>query len=682
MRTSARRLFAGYAALLAALPAASHAEVPAEAPPPVLRAAARGGAVVIDHAALVAYAADADNAALHRIDLLSGRVVTTALRCAPEQVALLGDGRVAVALRACNRVEVIDLDALGEGTVVASVEVAAEPVGLAVTPRGEILVTSAWGHALTALDGETLATRFTLDLGREPRSVTVTGDGRRAFVTHAVGDTVTSVDLFPAEGAEGPAAHPVRALGGRYRNRVDGAVGAGTLHPSASLAFASVMNEEGTRLFVPHLAVQNGTEAVRVVSGGYGGVAVEEDTSVASVAVLSVQDEQVLGAAGSTGRARPAPAPIPAQAKATGEVAQQQADALQDILGQLDNNAMPQGTAMAMASPAPQAPVHISINPFSNTSVAPAGSPSRQATAAAVLGDALYVTSYGTGELVELDARSLDPAMATRRAFAVGDGPAGVDVDPATRTAVVWNQFSHDLAIVSLASGEVERIPVAGDPLPRDVAAGRRLFFSELDHSVSRDGRACASCHPDGRDDGLVWKLGGGPRQTPTLVGRLERGPYGWLGKHTTLEGNMNETMSRLGGTGMSAPHLAELAAYMRRGLLTPQRSAPSVHDAALADRGKELFESEAVGCGGCHVLGEGTSDHKPHDVGSHAKDDSDKAFRTPPLLFLANTAPYFHDGRYATLEAVLDDNLDRMGSTTQLSANDRGALLAFLRTL
>ena len=80
--------------------------------------------------------------------------------------------------------------------------------------------------------------------------------------------------------------------------------------------------------------------------------------------------------------------------------------------------------------------------------------------------------------------------------------------------------------------------------------------------------------------------------------------------------------------------------------------------------------------------LGGGTSDRKPHDVGSHASGDSDKAFRTPPLLFLAGTAPYFHDGRYATLEAVIDDNLDRMGSTTQLTAGDRGALLAFLRTL
>ena len=636
MRSQARRLFAGYAALLCALPALAHAEV--------LRAPARGGAVVVDHQALVAYAADSDNAALHRVDLLSGAVVTTPLRCAPEQVVLLGEGRVAVSLRACNRVEVIDLDAAGEGTVVASTEVAAEPFGLALTARGEILVTSAWGHALTALDSETLAARFRLDLGREPRSVTATLDGRRAFVTHAVGDAVTSVDLFPEGSAEGPAAHTIHGLGGRYRNRVEREVGASTPHPSASLAFASVLNEEGTRLFVPHLAVQNGADAA-VVSGGYGGVPVEDDTTVASVAVIGVRGEGVLGTPGPE------------------DEAAQKAAKRRMMTGNADGIALIMSSTFGSSSP-------------------PAGSPARQPTAAAVLGDALYVTSYGTGVLVELDARSIDPGMAARRTFAVGDGPAGVDVDAATGIAVVFNRFSHDLAVVSLGSGDVERIPLAFDPLPAEVAAGRRLFSTELDRSVSRDGRACASCHPDGRDDGLVWKLGAGPRQTPNLVGRLDHGPYGWAGAHLTLEGNMTETMSRLGGTGMSGKQLAELAAYLRRGLFSPQRSAVSAAEAALAERGQALFESEAVGCGGCHVLHEGSSDRRRHDVGSRAKDDAAAAFRTPPLLFVAGSAPYFHDGRYATLDALLDDNLDRMGNTTQLSAPDRGALLAFLRTL
>ena len=109
------------------------------------------------------------------------------------------------------------------------------------------------------------------------------------------------------------------------------------------------------------------------------------------------------------------------------------------------------------------------------------------------------------------------------------------------------------------------------------------------------------------------------------------------------------------------------------------RRALPST---AAVERGKAIFQSEAAGCGGCHVLDQGTSDHRVHDVASRSKLDDSASFRTPPLLFVGETAPYFHDGRYATLEALLDDNLDRMGSTSQLSRDDRSALLAFLRSL
>ncbi|APR75606.1 Hypothetical protein A7982_00952 [Minicystis rosea] len=48
----------------------------------------------------------------------------------------------------------------------------------------------------------------------------------------------------------------------------------------------------------------------------------------------------------------------------------------------------------------------------------------------------------------------------------------------------------------------------------------------------------------------------------------------------------------------------------------------------------------------------------------------------------MSGTAPYFHDGRAATLEELIDENADRMGHTSHLSREDRAALIAFLRTL
>jgi len=54
----------------------------------------------------------------------------------------------------------------------------------------------------------------------------------------------------------------------------------------------------------------------------------------------------------------------------------------------------------------------------------------------------------------------------------------------------------------------------------------------------------------------------------------------------------------------------------------------------------------------------------------------------TPSLRFVRGTAPYFHDGRYATLEMLLVDPKSPMGHSWSLPENDRAALAAYLRTL
>lgn len=598
-----------------------------EPDPPPLGQAARGGSLVIDRGRAIAWAADADNHAIHRVDLVSMAVTTTAVEGAPEQLLVVGD-RLAAALRDRNEVALFDVTADGDATPAASARVPCDPFGLALTPQGEILVTSAYCHAVTALDRATLEERWSVDVAREPRGVVSAIDGARAYVTHLVGDAITAIDL---DGA--PTARRVRALGAAYRNRVDQAIGAGTLHGSSALAFGLALSDEGDRLFVPHLAEENGSSTTRTLPGMYGGVPVEEETSFASVAVIATKGERALG------------------------------DGLAGA---------PRATLAKAAFIAP--------DPSIGFAVAPEPARARQARAAAILGDRLYVASQGTGELFELDARAIDPAMSPKRRFSIGEGPKGVDVDGALGVAVAWSQISHEIAIVSLGSGAVDRRVIAGDPLPRAVAAGRRLFTTELDRRVSRDGRACASCHPEGRDDGLVWKLGAGPRQTPTLVGRLGRGPYAWQAKHTRLQDNMRETMTRLGGSGLSDRDLDDLAAYVQQGLTAPARENKAL--TRVEKRGRDLFTSEKVGCSGCHAVETDYSDRSLHDVGSKARADVATTFRTPPLLWVGATAPYFHDGRYATLEELLDDNLDRMGQTSHLSRDDLRAIAAFLRTL
>lgn len=607
---------------------------------PKIAAAARGGSVVLDAERLVAWVADADNRAIHRVDLRSRAVSTTPLAGRPEQVARVGEDALAVTLRETNQVALFDIEPADEPdspdvlTLRATADVASDPYGIAVSPRGEILVTSAWGHTVTSLAADTLARRFSVDVAREPRAIVVSPDGARAFVTHLIGSYITVLTLD----GESPTAYTLAGLGGMYKNRLDKASGAGTLHPTAALAYSAVLSPSGARLFVPHTIEQNGADTTRSIPGAYGGVPVDEETSFASVAVFAPGLGTVLGAAPDD--AHPVDGLLP-----------------------------------------------IAVDPSLGFAVAPEPAPSRQARGVALVGDALLVASQGSNQLVELSALAIDPATSVRRVFEVGEGPSGVDADEATGLAVVWNQLSHDLSVVHLASGGTERIPVADDPLPADVAAGRRLFVTERDRRITRDGRACAGCHPEGREDGVVWKLGMGPRQTPMLVGRLGSGPFGWLGKHDRLEDNMAETIGRLGGSGLPAAELSKLARFLREGLHAPNTqpipgTAPDPETARLVARGREVFTSDEVGCSGCHTLDREASDRAVHVVGTRSKTDTTDGYRTPPLLFIGGTGPYFHDGRYPTLESLLADNFDRMGQTTQLTGEDLRALAAFLRTL
>lgn len=607
---------------------------------PTFAAAARGASVVLDAERFVAWVADADNRAIHRVDLKARTVKTTELSGRPEQLVRVGDSALAVTLRETNQVALFDVEAAEEPgspdvlSLRATADVASDPYGIAVSPRGEILVTSAWGRTVTSLAADTLERRFALPVGREPRAVVVSPDGARAFVTHLVGSQITVLTLD----GETPGAYQIGGLGGKYKNRLDKASGAGTLHPTAVLAYSAVLSPSGSRLFVPHTIEQNGADTTRSIPGAYGGVPVDEETSFASVAVFAPEHGTVLGAAPDD--AHPVDGLLP-----------------------------------------------IAVDPGLGFAVAPEPAPSRQARSVALVGDALLVASQGTNQLVELSALAIDPATSVRRVFEVGEGPSGVDADEATGLAVVWNQLSHDLSVVHLASGATDRIPVARDPLDPEVAAGRRLFLTERDRRITRDGRSCAGCHPEGREDAVVWKLGAGPRQTPMLVGRLGSGPFGWLGKHDKLEDNMHETMTRLGGSGLPQADLKKLARFVREGLIAPNTRPEPGHEPTpeaerLVARGREVFTSAEVGCSGCHSLDREASDRAVHVVGTRSKKDVHEAFRTPPLLFIGGTAPYFHDGRYPTLESLLADNFDRMGQTTQLSGDDLRALAAFLRTL
>src|SRR5258708_24038456 len=191
--------------------------------------------------------------------------------------------------------------------------------------------------------------------------------------------------------------------------------------------------------------------------------------------------------------------------------------------------------------------------------------------AAAYDDGALFVTCLGIDALVKLDARSLDPSRAELRRWSLAAGPVGVAVDHDGKRAVVWSQFDRELAFVGFDDDAPSRLALSRGSagVTANIALGRRIFHQMGDARISADGRACASCHPDGREDALTWSTPDGPRQTIMLAGRLaSTAPYGWMGAHANLNVHLTTTFQRLGGTGLAGmpgrfSEIEALAAYL-----------------------------------------------------------------------------------------------------------------------
>ena len=302
--------------------------------------------------------------------------------------------------------------------------------------------------------------------------------------------------------------------------------------------------------------------------------------------------------------------------------------------------------------------------------------------AAAAPGGKLFVACAGIDELLELDGRADNAARAPHRRVRLPSGPVGLALDGTE--VVVLSQFDREVSIVPLAEGgEVVRVGLSRPVAAADEAfeRGRKIFHDSFDVRVSADGRACASCHPDGRDDGNTWSTPDGPRQTPSLAGRIAgSGPYGWFGRHPTLDSHLAETMHRLGGRGFAGKgdraDLAALETYLTK-MKAPV--VPTVDDPRVRV-GRALFHDAKQGCGTCHA--EGSTDRVRHDVGSGHAEESSMQFDTPSLAFVSATAPYFHDGRYATLDELLAKGNDRMGHAKHLDADQRASLVAYMDSL
>jgi YVTN family beta-propeller protein len=312
----------------------------------------------------------------------------------------------------------------------------------------------------------------------------------------------------------------------------------------------------------------------------------------------------------------------------------------------------------------------------------------RPAPAAAPASDGAYsLASARTTTEVQNDLSFL-VGLRERRALPAGDqGPRAVVI--AGRRAIVANYFSDTLTLLELDGLRPQAVSLALGPKPQPTLArrGEQLFH---DARVCFQGwQSCATCHPgDARVDALNWDLLndgiGNPKNNKSLLYVFQTPPAMSIGVRESAAAAVRAGIRHILFTA-PPPDVAEaLDAYLQalRPVPSPQRVKGRL--SAAAQRGERLFRSPAVGCASCHP-GPLFTDLKSYDVGTvGAFDQASDRFDTPSLVELWRTAPYLHDGSAATLREVLTtaNARDRHGRTSQLTADEVGALVEYLLSL
>lgn len=604
----------------------------------------------------IAFVADEDGHAVAAVDIDTKKEIgRTKVAGTPSQLLLDDRGRLLVLLR--DRGEVVSLEAEDlSGTLATRCTARAPGDAVALATNGtQILVSGGFTRTVALLDGETLATKRYLDVPREPRSIVFSGDGRTAFVSHAVGSVMSLVDLRAGTATRvSMNALPEAGAAERFEqmkrfaasNKDEESAGPTEFLAKAKLdargkdscqGFALARMEKG-RVFAPQVFVDPGNPDGNPV--GYGDASQGGSTEVAAIAVFDEATRTALPAS---------------------------MDLQQAMAGRRSMFTRGEDAVTSCMLP-------------------------RAAAVDAKTGS-LLVTCLGIDALIAYDAESAIPTRAERKRWSVSAGPTGVAVDPKGHRAVVFGQFDRTLNVIALdvepKSGEPSRPPLnprialapleGADVVPPAVALGRVLFHASGDVRISKDGRACASCHPDGRDDAITWATPQGPRRSVMLAGRLEKSaPYSWSGVENDLHQHLHTTFERLDGSGLRNVELDAIVAYVRA-LPAP---AALQEDAAKVEHGRAIFHSKEAACSTCHVGGLST-DNGMHDVKSKKDSDEKGEFNTPSLHLVGGTGPYFHDGRYATLRDLLVGVDGTMGHTNHLShAGELDALEAYVKSL
>ena len=135
-------------------------------------------------------------------------------------------------------------------------------------------------------------------------------------------------------------------------------------------------------------------------------------------------------------------------------------------------------------------------------------------------------------------------------------------------------------------------------------------------HVNAGGGLACASCHPEGGDDGRVWNFAcAGARRTQSIRGGIsETVPFHWDGAENDLPALMDDVFSgRMAGPMLTDNEKSAVQAWVDT---IPAMPSTAGLDASAVARGQTLFQDPKLACATCHA-GALLTDNLSVDVGT-----------------------------------------------------------------
>jgi DNA-binding beta-propeller fold protein YncE len=265
-------------------------------------------------------------------------------------------------------------------------------------------------------------------------------------------------------------------------------------------------------------------------------------------------------------------------------------------------------------------------------------------------------------------------------------GPRGIAVSPDGNVLALAGYFSSNVLLLDADNLAVKHDVRLGESAPLALSRRGQMIFHDAEKCFQH-WLSCATCHPDGRADGLNWDLLndgiGNPKNTKSLVLAHRTPPSMSTAARANFDVAVEAGFKHILMREPSGEQLSAVKAYLKS--LKPE-SSPYLLARSLskkARQGKLLFRSPRLGCAKCHQPPLYT-DLKTADVGTKGPLDRAAAFDNPALLEIWRTGPYLHDGAAATLEAVLRQHNagDRHGQTSHLTEGEVEALAAYLLSL